>query len=380
MVYSLLDNDLYKLTMAQCVYHNFTNVMVEYDFFNRADVDLRPYRKEIEQEIRQLDHFGMNPDEYKYLQSIRFLSKDFIDWFSNYKFKTEEHVFISETENDLKITVKGNWLDTIFYEVPILAIVSEVYHSRNGEGGLAECTKRLEEKIEKIKNLGNGFRFADFGTRRRYSFMIQDHVVGTLVRELPDNIVGTSNVYLAMKYGIAPIGTIAHELIQCSQQLFPLKTHQKDIMDVWSKEFEGDLGIMLSDTINTDSFLEDFNLKFAKLFDGVRQDSGNPYVIGEKIVKHYEKLRIDPTTKSIIFSDGLDIDKAIDLYNHFKGKIGVSFGIGTHLTNDCGDKPLSIVLKIQTCNGLPVAKISDSPGKTVCRNEDYINYLKSVFI
>lgn len=381
MIYSLLDNDLYKFSMAQCIYHNFPNVPVEYDLFiHSKDIDLRPFKEEIEREIRQLDSLMLHPNEYDYLRSIHYLSKDFIDWFKTFQFNTAEHVILSQDDKNITLTIKGNWLDTIFYEVPILAIISEIWHSRNGQCGLAICTKNTREKINKIKELGDGFKFAEFGTRRRNSFFMQDHVIEQLVKHVPNNIIGTSNVYFAMKYGIKPIGTIAHEMMQCSQVLFPLKSHQKDIMDVWNKEFDGDVGIMLSDTLGTDAFLRDFTYKFAKSFDGVRQDSGDPFEIGYKIVNHYKSFGIDPKTKTIIFSDSLDIPKAIGLYNEFKDKIKVSFGIGTNLTNDCGDVPLSIVIKVQECNGFPVAKLSDTPEKAMCRNPYYLDYLKSVFL
>lgn len=380
MIYSLLDNDLYKFTMAQCVFHNFPNTSVEYDLSIRSkDIDLRPFKEEIEREIIQLDSLMLHPTEYNYLRSIRFLSKDFVDWFKLFKFNTTEHIVLTEEDNNLKLTIKGNWLDTIFYEVPLLAIISEVYHSRNGKCGLAVCTENLTEKIEKIKAIGDTFKFAEFGTRRRSSFMIQDHILGMLMDSVPNNLVGTSNVYFAMKYNIKPIGTIAHELSMCSQVLFPLETHQKDIMDLWNKEFDGDVGIMLSDTLGTDAFLRDFTYKFAKSFDGVRQDSGDPKVIGYKIVNHYKSFGIDPRTKTIIFSDSLDIPKAIELYQEFKDQVKTSFGIGTNLTNDCGDKPISIVIKVQSCNGFPVAKLSDTPEKAMCRNPYYLDYLKSVF-
>lgn len=381
MVYSLLDNDFYKLTMAQCVFHNFPNVSVEYDLSIRSkDIDLRPFKEEIEREIIQLDSLMLHPTEYNYLRSIRFLSKDFVDWFKLFKFNTTEHIVLTEEDNNLKLTIKGNWLDTIFYEVPLLAIISEVYHSRNGKCGLAVCTENLTEKIEKIKAIGDTFKFAEFGTRRRNSFMMQDHVLNVLVSEVPNNIVGTSNVYFSMKYDIKPIGTIAHEMIQCSQVLFPLKSHQRDIMDVWNKEFDGDVGIMLSDTLTTDVFLRDFTYKFAKSFDGIRQDSGDPFEVGYKIINHYKGYNIDPKTKSIIFSDSLDIPKAIELYKEFKDKTKVSFGIGTNLTNDCGDMPISIVIKVQECDGFPVAKISDTPAKAMCRNQYYLAYLKDIFL
>ncbi len=377
MIYSLLDNDLYKFTMAQCIYHNFPNVPVEYDLSIRSkDIDLRPFKEEIEREIRQLDSLMLHPTEYNYLRSIRFLSKDFVDWFKLFKFNTTEHIVLTEEDNNLKLTIKGNWLDTIFYEVPLLAIISEVYHSRNGKSGLAVCTENLTEKIEKIKAIGDTFKFAEFGTRRRNSFFMQDHVIEQLVKHVPNNIIGTSNVYFAMKYGIKAIGTMAHEMFMAGQALYPLPIHQKEMLYMWAREFQGDLGCALSDTLGTDYFLKDFTLDLAKLFDGTRQDSGDPYSYGRRIVNHYEKLGIDPKTKYIVFSDNLNIDKAIALYKYFIHNINVSFGIGTNLTNDCGDIPISIVIKMQYCKGIPVVKISDTPEKAMGRDKNYLEFMK----
>lgn len=381
MVVSLLDNDLYKLTMQQTVLHNFQNVNVEYDLMIRSkNIDLRPFRESIEREILSLNSLQLHPDEEAFLHSIRFLSKDYIEWLKDFRFNTQKHIIIGESDKNITLTIKGNWLHTILYEVPVLAIISEVYHSRDGKCNLKICTENLMNKIDFIKQRGLDFKFAEFGTRRRNSFMIQDHVIGLLKDNVNGHLVGTSNVYLAMKYDIKPIGTIAHEMIQCSQVLFPLKSHQRDIMDVWNKEFDGDVGIMLSDTLTTDVFLRDFTYKFAKSFDGVRQDSGDPFEVGYKIINHYKGYNIDPKTKSIIFSDSLDIPKAIELYKEFKDKTKVSFGIGTNLTNDCGDMPISIVIKVQECDGFPVAKISDTPAKAMCRNQYYLAYLKDIFL
>lgn len=381
MIYSLLDNDLYKFSMQQLVLHQFPNVEVEYDLAIRTTgVDLRPFREDIEREIRSLQSLMLFPEEETFMKSIRYLSPDYIEWLRGYRFNPDKHVHVYEKNDNLAITIKGNWLQTILYEVPILAIISEIYHNQNNSMKLAKCMEQLNAKVELIESYGEGFKFAEFGTRRRNSYFIQDHVVGYLAKTVPNNMVGTSNVHFAMKYGLKPIGTIAHEMIQCSQVLFPLKSHQRDIMDVWNKEFDGDVGIMLSDTLTTDVFLRDFTYKFAKSFDGVRQDSGDPFEVGYKIINHYKGYNIDPKTKSIIFSDSLDIPKAIELYKEFKDKTKVSFGIGTNLTNDCGDKPLSIVIKVQECNGFPVAKISDTPEKAMCRNQYYLAYLKDIFL
>lgn len=379
MIKSMLDNDAYKIFMQQCVFHNFPNVPVEYDLSIRSDIDLRPFKNSLRRELMELDSMQLHPDEISFLKTIRFLKDDYIEWLADFRYNTNKHITIVETEDNLAIRIKGNWLQTILYEVPLLAIISELYHSRNDISNLRICTERLNDKIAFIKTNCPNMKFADFGTRRRNSFMIHDHVVSVLGRELPNNLVGTSNLHLAMKYGLKPIGTIAHEMLQAAQVLFPLRTHQRDIMDVWNKEFDGDVGIMLSDTLGIDNFLNDFSLKYAKSFDGLRQDSGNPIATGYKIIDHYKKLGIDPKNKTIVFSDGLDFPTAVSLYEQFNTKIIVSFGIGTNLTNDCGEPAISIVIKMQMCNDFPVAKISDTPGKAMCRNPYYIEYLKSVF-
>lgn len=378
MVVSILDNDLYKLTMQQTVLHNFQNVNVEYDLMIRSkNIDLRPFRESIEREILSLNSLQLHPDEEAFLHSIRFLSKDYIEWLKDFRFNTQKHIVIGESDKNLTLTIRGNWLHTILYEVPVLAIISEVYHSRDGKCNLKICTENLMNKIDFIKQQGLDFKFAEFGTRRRNSFMIQDHVVELLKSHINGHLVGTSNVYLAMKHGLKPSGTMSHELLMAGQALFPLPTHHKEMLYIWAKEFQGDLGYALSDTLGVNYFLKDFTLDLAKLFDGTRQDSGDPYLYGNRIINHYEKLGLDPKTKYVVFSDNLNINKAYEIYKHFKDHINVSFGIGTNLTNDCGDEPISIVIKMQMCNNIPVVKISDTPEKAMGRDTDYLNYIKT---
>lgn len=378
MIYSLLDNDLYKFSMQQLVLHQFPNVEVEYDLAIRTKgVDLRPFREDIEREIRDLQSLMLSPEEETFMKSIRYLSPDYIEWLRGYRFNPGKHVHVYEKNDNLAITIKGNWLQTILYEVPLLAIISEVYHTSDGSMKLAECMERLNTKVNMVQSYGDGFKFAEFGTRRRNSYLIHDHVIGYLKMTVPNNLVGTSNVHFAMKYGLKPIGTMAHEITQCAQAIFPLPTHQKDMLYAWAREFQGDLGCALSDTLGSDYFLNDFSLDLAKLFDGTRQDSGDPYSYGRRIVNHYEKMGIDPKTKYIVFSDNLNMAKAYDLYKYFIHNINVSFGIGTNLTNDCGDNPLSIVIKVQKCNGIPVVKISDTPEKAMGRDNNYLEFMKT---
>lgn len=376
MINSIIDNDLYKFTMQQVIFHHFQNAYVEYDLVIRSkNIDLLPFKNEIEREIRNLDYLQLNPEEYMFINGIRFLAKDYINWLRNFRFDTTNHISVTEHNGNLKITIRGYWLHTILYEVPILAIISEVYHGRNANLVLGTCTDRLNAKIEMIKATP-GFKFSEFGTRRRHSSFIQDHVIGMLVDQVPENLIGTSNLYYAMKYNIKPSGTMAHELLMAAQALYPLPTHHKDMLYTWAKEFQGDLGYALSDTLGSDYFLKEFSLDLAKLFDGTRHDSGDPYVYGNKILDHYNKLGVDPTAKYIVFSDALDIPKAIDLYNTFSPFIKVSAGIGTNLTNDCGAVPISIVIKMQYCNGIPVVKLSDNPEKAMGRSLNYLAFMK----
>jgi nicotinate phosphoribosyltransferase len=246
----------------------------------------------------------------------------------------------------------------------------------------------LREKIEQLKRFGqldstgkHPFVFFDFGCRRRFSGEWQDEVVATLAGTAPQFFKGTSNVHLARKHGLVAIGTMAHEYLQTFQASgnVQLRLFQKQAMDTWVQEYRGDLGIALTDTVGMDAFLADFDLFFAKLFDGLRHDSGDPVVWGEKAIAHYQRLRIDPHTKRLVFSDGLDIPQALYLHGQFADRIQVGFGIGTNLTNDLGLDALNIVMKLVSCNGQPTAKLSDSPGKTLCDDETFLAYLRQVF-
>jgi nicotinate phosphoribosyltransferase len=225
-----------------------------------------------------------------------------------------------------------------------------------------------------------GFRVSDFGTRRRFSRAWHEEIIGTLKRETPEHFAGTSNVLLAMEHSVTPLGTMAHEYMQACQALGPrLRDSQVFAFDVWAKEYRGDLGIAIADTYGTDAFLRDFDMYFCKLFDGARHDSGDPFDWGERLIEHYRRNRVDPRTKTLIFSDQLTFPIAIDIARRFHGRAITSFGIGTNLTNDLGYEPINIVIKMTECNGQPVAKVSDSPGKTVSKDAGYLAYLRQVF-
>ena len=382
MITSLLDNDFYKFTMMNAVLHQARGTDVEYEFKCRNNAYWTPkiYNRILE-EVNNYCGLRFAEDELDYLSTFDFFHQDFIDFLRLYK-PNRNHIDIFIVENDLVIEIKGSWLLTILLEVPLLAIVNECYFEHagwNNENDFTIANERLHNKI-KIAN-ESGIKFADFGTRRRISNEWQDYIVKTLSEFPTDNFVGTSNVLLAKKYGVKAIGTQAHEWFMAFQGMnVKLKEFQKKALQVWVDEYRGDLGIALSDTVGIDAFLKDFDKYFAKLYDGVRHDSGDPVTWGYKIIEHYRSFGIDPKTKTIVFSDGLTFELARSLNNIFKDEINVSFGIGTNLTNDFENiKPLQIVIKMTSCNGNPVAKLSDSPGKAMCKDDGFLTYLKSVF-
>ena len=389
IIHSILDNDLYKFTMMQAVLHQFPGVEVEYRFKCRTEgVNFAPYVDKISNEIDYLCH-GLRffDDDLGYLSSLRFIKSDFVQFLKLFRFERNYVNIEINDKGELDIHIKGPWLHTILFEVPILAIVSEVY-SEDQNGSYTHARELLAEKIDRVKTATNWWEFepfniADFGTRRRNCFAWHHEVVATLKDSLQTHqssfFVGTSNVLLANEMDLTPIGTMAHEWIQAHQALYRVADSQFMAFENWAKEYRGDLGIALSDTVGLNAFLCDFDMYFAKLFDGTRQDSGNPHEYACRMIDHYKEMGIDPKTKTIVFSDGQTIASALELWKDFSDKIKISFGIGTHLTNDFGYKALQIVLKMIKCNGQPVAKLSDSPGKYMCEDEDYTAYLRSVF-
>jgi nicotinate phosphoribosyltransferase len=384
IVESLLDTDLYKLTMMQGVLHQFPWAEVEYTFKCRTPgVDLRPVAAELSDEVDALCRLRFAREELDYLRKLRFIKEDFVQFLRLFHLQ-RDYVRIDAGGDRLEIAVRGPWLHTILFEVPLLAIVNEIHFRRaTPKPDMEAGEEKLREKLDRIRaarSEGIPFFFSDFGTRRRFSRDWQDELVGILKREVPESLSGTSNVLFAKKHGLTPIGTMAHEWIMAAQALGPrLVNSQKYALEHWAQEYRGDLGIALSDTVGFDAFLRDFDMYFAKLFDGCRHDSGDPFEWGDRLVAHYRSQRIDPMTKRAIFSDGLSFEKAIEIARYFRGRIQTSFGIGTNLTNDIAGTPVQIVMKMTRCCGAPVAKVSDSPGKQMCEDESYLEYLKSVF-
>jgi nicotinate phosphoribosyltransferase len=391
IVRSLLENDLYKFSMWQALLHSYPGAQAEYAFLcrNRPSYPLSQLRDELEVEIERLCSMSFTQEELDYLGSLRFLKSDFIDFLSVFRFQ-RRFLSISTEGEDLVIRAKGPLVHVMGFEIFVLYTVNELYFRRlpSDDAFMTDMRQRLNDKItymralqsELLSNTRHPFNFFDFGLRRRYCRDWHDEVVSTLHREIPQLFRGTSNVYLAKQLGTTPIGTMAHEYLQAFQALgIRLRDFQKAALESWVQEFRGDLGVALTDVVGMDAFLRDFDLYFAKLFDGLRHDSGDPVEWGEKAIAHYEKLRIDPTTKRLVFSDALDLPRSVALYRHFSGRISASFGIGTNLTNDTQHPALNIVMKMVSCNGQPVAKLSDSPGKTMCNDETFLAYLRQVF-
>ncbi len=383
MVKSLLDLDFYKVTMNQVMFHQHTNLSGVYCFKcrNKGVVFTEEMLDEINAQIDHLCTLRFAEDELDYLRGIRFLKNDYIEFLRLWH-PIRDYVKTGLDENGmLEVTVTGPLFSAMQFEIYLLEIINETYFriAYNYDTLKNSALIRLNQKIEDFNNGLYTFKFAEFGCRRRLSGDWEDFVVKTFATELRNkNMVGTSNVYLAKKYNLTPIGTYAHEYVQMFQGIdeIPLAYTNHYALESWYKEYKGDLGTALTDTLGTDLFLLDFDRANANNYTGVRHDSGDPYVWGEKIIAHYEKYGIDPQTKTLLFSDSLDFKKAQALYDYFKDKAKVSFGIGTYIANDTCVDPLNIVIKLQYVNGRPVAKISDVDGKSMCKDDGYLDYLK----
>ncbi len=385
IIQSLLDTDLYKFTMMQVVLHHFPAAQVEYRFKCRnAGVDLTPYADEIRAQIELLCQLRFTEEELEYLRGFRFIKSDFVDFLGLFQLNAK-YVSVGPSPThpgEIDITIRGPWLHTILFEVPLLAIVNEVYFRHTQpQPDWEEGRRRLVDKLALLRMPGrDDCVIADYGTRRRFSRDWQEEVLSSMQQLLGPQLAGTSNVHFARKHNLTPLGTMAHEYLQACQSLGPrLRDSQVFALETWAREYRGDLGIALSDTYGFDAFLNDFDLYFCKLFDGVRHDSGDPVAWGERMLEHYTRNRVDPRSKTLIFSDNLNIPRVIELYERFGGRCRLAFGVGTNLTNDLGYTPLQIVIKMVRCNGQPVAKLSDTPEKTMCDDPAYLGYLRQVF-
>jgi nicotinate phosphoribosyltransferase len=386
IIKSILDLDLYKLTVMQIAFHRFSNTNVEYKFTCRNEEEVRLGEHidftNLHNEIHALGSLKLTPEEREYLLSLGYFKRDFVDFLSNHQLHPLRDLTWKLSSKGLELAAKGSWLQVILYETMILSIVNELYFNAR-KGGFpnvaTDMVSRLVNKIKPLKNMiqnGDPLQIIEFGTRRRASLFWQRKVLLSLSAHVPECLVGTSNVHLAMRYGLTPVGTFGHEFPMTLQGLYPPQHSQSEAFKVWLDEYQGLFGIALTDTFGDAKFLQDWTLGMAKAYDGVRHDSGDPFEFGEMIIKMYEGFGIDPKTKKIVFSDGLDIPMAIQIANRFRGKIMVSFGIGTNLTND-GPVPVpQIVMKVTESNGQPVAKLSANPAKACCTDPQYLAYLK----
>lgn len=381
IINSLLDTDLYKFNMNQVMFHKHTDLCGEYYFKcrNKGIKFTEEMITEICDQVNHLCTLTFTFEELNYLRSIRFIKNDYVEFLRLWH-PIRDYVTINlNSKNELEIRVAGPLFSVMQFEIYLLEIVNEVYFrlTYNYEDLVKAAKIKLDEKIKKFQNHTYDFKFAEFGCRRRLSREWEDEVVRRFATET-DNMVGTSNVYLAKKYNLIPIGTYAHEFVQMYQGIdsIPLAYTNHYAMQDWYDEYKGDNGTALTDTITTDLFLLDFDRANCNNYTGVRHDSGDPYVWGAKIINHYKKYGIDPKTKTLLFSDSLDFDKAQRLYNAFREHSKVAFGIGTFVSNDTDQEALNIVIKLQTVNGKPVAKLSDVDGKTMCRDEEYVKALR----
>ena len=380
IIVSLLDTDLYKFNMNQVMFHKHTNLNGVYMFKCRnKDVVFTPEMvDEINAQIDHLCTLTFTDEELDYLGSLRFIKPDYVEFLRLWR-PLRRYVSCYLVHGEMRIEVEGPLFSAMQFEIYLLEIVNEVYFRMQYDylDLLNSAQAALEDKCQALMDGTYTFKFAEFGCRRRLSREWQDHVLKNLLKT--GKCVGTSNVYLAMKYGVKPIGTYAHEYVQMYQGVkgVTLAYTNKMAMDEWFEEYQGDNGTALTDTLGTDLFLMDFTKLQAMCYTGVRHDSGDPFAWGEKIIAKYEEYGMDPKTKTLLFSDGLDFDKTQEIYDYFKDRINVSFGIGTYLTNDTAVGALNIVIKLQYVNGHPVAKLSDNPAKTMCQDEDYITYLRN---
>lgn len=386
IINSFLETDMYKFSMGQTIFHQFTSYKTTWTFKCRnKDVHFTDEMvEEIKEQVQAFCQLRFTEEELEYLDNITWIKGTYVDFLRLWQPRYEEFTITTDAPCGLAIDAAGTWLNTSMYEIPVLAIVNEVYFrmAYDYDVLLKQFKRRLDEKVRLLEE--DTYRlsdFSEFGLRRRLSAEAQEMAVKAIAEvELPadSHFIGTSNVYLAKKFNLKPVGTMAHEWIMCTGQ----GNHKHNpaysnwyALDAWVKEYGILNGIALTDTITTDCFLRDFQLTYATLFSGVRHDSGDPYEWGDKMIAHYNSLGINPRTKTLLFSDSLDFERATALYDYFKDKAKVAFGIGTFISNDTDEEALNIVMKTTKCNGMDVAKISDVAGKGMCKNPDYVDYL-----
>lgn len=371
IIRSMLDDDTYKLNMASVVFHDFPNAVVTYKFILRSKVPFPDrFCIELRKQINMLCKLTMTDEEHDWMRkSIPYQRPTYIEWLRNYRMDGNE-VEIRQTGGTLSIEICGYWFRTIFWEVKLMAIISELYFRMTGQLPDDKWKTRIYEKSSKLSQSGS--HWIDFGTRRRFSYEVQDKLV-EMMRDYK-GFLGTSNPHFAMKYGVIPSGTYAHECIMAMSVLYGPRMADRMWRKHWSAHFNGNVGVALTDTFTSKVFYRDFDTYDARLFDGVRVDSGDNYEQGTRAVDHYRKLGIQSSNKRLVFSNGLDTDSYIALDRHFRTLMQPCGGIGTHFTNDVGVIPLNMVIKLATADfghgSLGVVKLSDDPGKHTGQSED----------
>lgn len=357
--------------MQQAVHSLYPRAEVKYRFINRGDTRFPDdFAKKLQNEVVKMADLQLQDDELEYLhETCYFLTPVYLEFLQHFRYSPENVSITQSSEGKLSVDIKGPWYQTILWEIPLLAMISELYFSLCDHTTIS-MDERRSLNIAKGELLRNGgVDFADFGTRRRYSLQNQENVIIDLLSIKNNTLVGTSNVFLAKKHNIKPLGTLAHEWFMFHAAEHGYKRVNLAAINAWISVYQGHLGIALTDTFTTDLFLHNFDSVNARLFDGVRQDSGDPYVFVDKLIHHYKKLRIDPLTKTIVFSDGLSPAEAVSIKEYCQGKIRASFGIGTNLSNDIGPEPLNIVIKLSHSRynadryWMPMIKLSDVKSK-----------------
>jgi nicotinate phosphoribosyltransferase len=380
---SILDNDFYKFTMQQGVIRLFPEAKARYDFINRGKHSFpEGFAEVLKEAVNQMALLKLSSEEKLFLSSCcHYVDPVYLDFLEGYRYNPDE-VDIKQYGNTLKIRIEGFWYRTILWEVPLMSLICELYYTLNHSERISNeevkaCNKK---KIENFKSLG--VTVAEFGTRRRYSYQVHRQVVQALKEYGNGSFIGTSNVHMAMLQQTKPIGTHAHEWFMFHAACYGFKMANSMGLENWVKIYRGDLGIALSDTYTTEVFFRQFDKMFSKLFDGVRHDSGDPLEFADNVISHYQKMGINPKTKTIVFSDGLNYEKVARIAQHCHKRIGMSFGIGTNLTNDVGPEPMNIVIKMtaarpQEADWTEVVKLSDERGKYT-GSESMINLAKSI--
>ena len=399
MVQSLLDQDLYKFTMSQLYHTKFSSMHATWDFKARNvgdDCEKEKYTqddlKEIKKQLQAYCALRFEDYELKWLSDSKarpWIHHNFVNFLKFWHPVFSDITVESDEKTGLSVTVKGVQEYISYYEIPILEIAAEVYYRNHYfyDGLVKAFKEKTLEKLDKMnKGIYNPGVFSEFGTRRRLSYETQEWLIETLKNEKAKNdgpiqgFIGTSNCHLARKFGLTAVGTMAHEYIESVGQGLPYHNPAYSnwyALDAWIDFYGTKNGIALTDTIGTDVFLRDFQTTFATVFSGVRHDSGDPYEWGEKMINHYKSLGIDPLTKTLMFSDSLDLEKATNLYKYFRTKAKVAFGIGTDWSGPQSTKALNIVCKVVKVNGRDIAKLSDVPGKVTCRSQEAVDRLKS---